>query len=46
MKILRIIKDILVAVLPIFRKGKLDEDSVIVILEIIVAILIIVISKF
>ena len=43
--ILRIIGAILTALLPVFRKEKIVEDSVIVILELIIAILLLVGDK-
>lgn len=44
-KALRIIGEVLTALVPIIRKEKLIEDSVIVALETIIAILIIIASK-
>jgi hypothetical protein len=43
--ILRIIGSIITALLPVFRKEKIVEDSVIVVLELIIAILILVGNK-
>ncbi len=44
-KVLRIIKNVLAALIPIIRKEKLIEDSIILILETIVAILIVILTR-